>query len=75
MTEWFDVNLIPMPKDRPFISMWKGTRCITEYDDVSNKWYFSGLPAQYDIFHIPDESDRIGKFYYWCELPEFPKGW
>lgn len=56
-----------LPKDRVFLSIWKGAICLTEFDEEERVFYISMFPASLaGIMQVSQE--REGKFTYWCEL-------
>ncbi len=73
MYKWLPVrDHRDLPKDRVFISLWKGRISLTEYDEDEDKFYIVFDPAQYE-YSMPLDTDRIGKFTHWMELPNIPE--
>lgn len=62
-----DYAIAEMPKDRVFLSLWKGAICITEFDEEERAFYICMFPAAMaGIMKVSQE--REGKFTHWCEL-------
>lgn len=65
----FDRN--ELPKNEPFLALWKGGICLVEYCEDENCFYACNLPAQSaGLTRISHE--REGKFTHFCEI-EFPE--
>lgn len=60
-----------LPKNEPFLALWKGTYCITEFDDEDDHFYICFLPAQMSGI-IKVDHEREAKFTHYCKL-ELPK--
>lgn len=56
-----------VPKDRPFLALWKGAICLCEFDEEVNHFFIGCMPASYLGFWKLDR-DREAKFTHWCEL-------
>lgn len=56
-----------LPKDRPFIALWKGAFCLCEYDNDLDRFIIGIMPAMYLGFWKVDP-ERECKFTYWAEL-------
>lgn len=62
-----------LPKKRPFISLWKGLICITEYDDEQDKFWIMFSPYVYERpWIIPH--DRESKFSHYVPL-DYPEAY
>ncbi len=68
LLNWIKVNhKSELPKDRVFLSLWKGAICLTEFDDEEGRFYLCMFPASMaGIMQVAQE--REGKFTHWCEL-------
>lgn len=60
-----------VPLDKPFISLWKGITCITQFDEEEDHFYISFFPSDYlktqKVCH-----EREIKFTHWMEI-ELPE--
>lgn len=59
-----------MPKDRPFLAIWKGHACIARFHSDENSFYICFDPSQYDNHALDLIAES--KFSYWAELPQQP---
>ncbi len=60
-----------LPKDKPFLGLWKGVVCLCEYDEEVRRFYIGMMPASYLGFWALDP-EREGKFTHWAyiDIPE-----
>ncbi len=60
-----------LPKDKPFLALWKGAICLCEFDEEINRFYIGMMPASYLGFWKLD-IDREKKFTHYANV-ELPK--
>lgn len=60
-----------IPKDKPFLGLWKGVICLCEFDEDVDRFYVGMMPGCYLGFWKLD-IEREGKFTHYCEL-ELPE--
>lgn len=64
---WNEVtNIVDLPKDRSFLAMWKGTVCLTNFDEEEGRFYIIWDPTDWPM---RVEQTRESKFNFWMELP------
>ncbi len=56
-----------LPKNEPFLVLWKGVICLCEYDEDIDRFYLGMMPASYLGFWKLDV-EREGKFTHFCEI-------
>lgn len=71
---WFKVTCSnDLPKDRVFLALWKGAKCLVEYDEEDHLFYLAMMPAQTcGIMRVPQ--DREMKFTHWADI-EWPENY
>lgn len=60
-----------LPKNKPFIGLWKGSICLCEFDEELDHFYLGMMPGSYLGFWKLDK-EREAKFTHYClvEIPD-----
>lgn len=60
-----------LPKEKPFLCLWKGVISLCEYDEEEDSFYLCFYPAQYEnIIKLIQERERKITHFAILDLPE-----
>lgn len=58
-----------LPKDQPFLALWRGSICLCDYDDDDDSFYFVNYPSEYEVSKMAREREPKITHICFLEMP------